>query len=98
MPAIVAASSSVSSFAGFPKYSCDAASTPNARFPHATLLQYIVRISCFVVPLFDLERDQRLFDLANAPGRADALEADGFGKQLPRELLRDRAAARRPAP
>ena len=47
MPAIVAASPSVSSLAGFPKYSRDAASTPNARFPHATLLQYIVRISCF---------------------------------------------------
>ena len=48
MPAISAASSSVSSLADFAKKSRDAASTPYAPWPQYIWLQYIVKISGFV--------------------------------------------------
>ena len=63
MPAIVAASSRVRSFAGLPKYSCDAASTPNARLPHGHFVAVHREDFVLRVPLFDLERDERLLAL-----------------------------------
>ena len=48
MPAIIAASSSVRSLDVLREIQLEAASTPYAPWPQYILLQYIVKISCFV--------------------------------------------------
>ena len=93
MPAIIAASSSVTSFARLPKYSRAAASTPCVPCPKWILIAVEGENLALRVSLLDLNRDEDLLDLALRTLIAER-ESDLFGKQAARELHGQRAGAR----
>ena len=94
MPAIVAASSSVRSFADLPEVQLRRGLDAVGAVAEVDLVAVEGEDLFLRVALLDPDRDQRLLDLALPAAIADR-EADLGGEQVARQLLRDRAAARR---
>ena len=97
MPAIIAASSSVTSFARLPKYNRAAASTPYVPCPKMHLIAVQREDLALRVSLLDLDRDEDLLDLAFRI-LSPSVNPTSFGKQVARELHRERAGTRDHAP